>query len=89
MVARRRTMENMLARHRTWLGSLNIPDKCDGKIPTLVIIKVVKDAKNLIFGGYSTGTWAGSKFQLIIVLYTDPKKQVQKRLSFLTLNLEP
>jgi hypothetical protein len=64
-------------------GAKTFHNKCDGKIPTLVIIKVVKDAKNLIFGGYSTETWAGSKFQLIIVLYTDAKKQVQKRLSFL------
>jgi hypothetical protein len=73
-----------------WGGS-TFHSKCDGKTPTLVIIKVVKDPKNLIFGGYSTETWAvwKSKFQLIIVLHTDPKKQVQKRLSFLTLNLKP
>lgn len=38
---------------------------CDGKVPTLVIVKVVTNAKNLVFGGYSTATWAGSKFQFI------------------------
>ena len=40
---------------------------CDGKIPTLMIVKVVKDSKNLIFGGYSTVTWAGRKFELMII----------------------
>ncbi len=31
--------------------------ECDGKIPTLTIVKVVtKDKKNLIFGGYATRT---------------------------------
>ena len=32
---------------------------CNGKIPTLVIVKVVKNSKNFIFGGYCTITWAG------------------------------
>ena len=38
---------------------------CDGKIPTLIIVKVVKNSKNLIFGGYSMVTWAGCKFEFI------------------------
>ena len=42
---------------------------CGGKIPTLTIVKVVKDNKNLTFGGYATQTWAGSKFDFIEVLY--------------------
>ena len=42
---------------------------CDGKVPTLVIVKVVKDSKNLIFGGYCTVTWAGSKFEFMIIIY--------------------
>ena len=71
-------------------GASTFHNKCDGKIPTLVIVKVVKDAKNLIFGGYSTETWAGSKFELIIVVYSCIiKKASKKRLSFQTLNLKP
>jgi hypothetical protein len=41
--------------------------QCNEKIATLVIIKVVKDAKNLIFGGYSTKSWARGKFEFIII----------------------
>ena len=42
---------------------------CDAKIPTLVIIKVVKNSKNLIFGGYSTVTWtANGKFEFILLI---------------------
>ena len=42
--------------------------RCDGKIPTLVIVKVVKNSKNLIFGGYCTATWAGDgKFEFTII----------------------
>jgi hypothetical protein len=44
-------------------------NQCNRKIPTLVIIKVVKNAKNVIFGGYSTRKWAEGKFEFIIVLY--------------------
>jgi hypothetical protein len=33
--------------------------RCDGKVPTLTIVKVVKNNKNLIFGGFATATWAG------------------------------
>ena len=43
--------------------------RCDGKIPTLTIVKVVKGNKNLIFGGHATKTWAGCKFEFIIVIY--------------------
>ena len=42
--------------------------KCDGKVPTLTIVKVVKDNKKLICGGYATGTWAISKFEFIIAI---------------------
>ena len=30
---------------------------CDGIKPTLTLVKVVKNGKNLIFGGYATQTW--------------------------------
>ena len=47
-----------------WAGT-TFHNLCDGKVPTLTIVKVVKDNKNLIFGGYTTVTWAGySKFYL-------------------------
>ena len=49
-----------------WAGS-TFHSNCDGKIPTLTIIKVVKDSKNLIFGGYCTVTWAGGKFEFMII----------------------
>ena len=32
---------------------------CDGKIPTLTIVKVAKSDKMLIFGGYANATWGG------------------------------
>jgi hypothetical protein len=41
--------------------------KCDGKKPSLVIVKVVTGGKSLIFGGYCTRTWAGSKFECIVI----------------------
>ncbi|CAB4012232.1 Hypothetical predicted protein, partial [Paramuricea clavata] len=31
--------------------------KCDGKIPTLTIVQVVKNNTNLVFGGYATRSW--------------------------------
>ena len=34
---------------------------CDGKIPTLTIVKVITNNKSLVFGGYATKSWAGSK----------------------------
>ena len=50
-----------------WAAS-TFHSNCDGKVPTLVIVKVVKDSKNLIFGGYCTVTWAGNgKFELMII----------------------
>ena len=52
--------------------------KCYGKKPSLLIVKVVKNTRNLIFGGYSTEKFDGSKFELIIVVYTNPQEQVQK-----------
>ena len=50
-----------------WAAS-TFHSNCYGKVPTLVIVKVVKDSKNLIFGGYSTAKWAGrSKFEFMII----------------------
>jgi hypothetical protein len=48
-------------------------NQCNEKIPTLVIIKVVKNDINFIFGGYSTETWAGGKFEFIMVLHSSFK----------------
>ena len=41
---------------------------CDGKIPTLTVVKVVQNNKIYVFGGYSTVTWAVSSKNLIIML---------------------
>ena len=51
-----------------WAAS-TFHSNCDGKIPTLTIVKVLKDSKNLIFGGYiyCTVTWAGGKFEFMII----------------------
>ena len=50
-----------------WAAS-TFHSNCDGKLPTLVIVKVVKNSKKLIFGGYSTVTWAGNgKFEFMII----------------------
>ena len=49
-----------------WAAS-TFHSNCDGLVPSLVIVKVVKNSKNLIFGGYSTATWSGSKFQFNII----------------------
>ena len=49
-----------------WAAS-TFHNNCDGKIPTLTIVKVVKDSKNFIFGGYCTVTWAGGKFEFMII----------------------
>ena len=50
-----------------WAAS-TFHSNCDGKIPSLVIVKVAKNSKNLIFGGYCTVTWAGSKFEFEFAL---------------------
>ncbi|XP_028415742.1 uncharacterized protein LOC114539313 [Dendronephthya gigantea] len=39
-----------------WGGS-TFHSQCDGKAPTLTIVKVVKDNKTFIFGGYATVSW--------------------------------
>ena len=49
-------------------ASTTFHNLCDGKVPTLTIVKVVKGNKTFIFGGYATVTWAGSKFDFIEVL---------------------
>ena len=35
--------------------------KCDQKESTLTIVKVIKNNKNLVFGGYTTKSWPGGK----------------------------
>ena len=35
--------------------------RCDMKKPTLTIVKVIKNNKNLVFGGYTTDSWAGGE----------------------------
>ena len=55
-----------------WAAS-TFHSNCDGKVPTLVIVKVVKDSKNLIFGGYCSVTWGGNgkfEFMTIYIYYT-------------------
>ena len=49
-----------------WASS-TFHSRCDGKSSTLVIVKVVKNSKNHIFGGYCTVTWAGSKLEFTII----------------------
>jgi hypothetical protein len=54
--------------------------RCDAKVPTLTIVKVVKDNKNLICGGYANGKWAVSflgKFEFIIAIQGVSKKVIQ------------
>ena len=51
-----------------WAGK-TFHARCDGKVPTLTIVKVVKDNKNLIFGGFANATWAGCKFEFIITIH--------------------
>ena len=49
-----------------WAAS-TFHEKCNEKKPSLVIVKVVTGGKSLIFGGYCTETWAGSKFECIVI----------------------
>ena len=42
-------------------GSAVFHSKCDGKIPTLTVVKVVNNNKKYVFGGYATKSWAGCK----------------------------
>ena len=37
---------------------------CDEKLATLIIVKVIKNNKSLVFGGYATKSWAGSKMEI-------------------------
>jgi hypothetical protein len=67
-----------------WAGSI-FHNQCDGKEPSLVIVKVMKDGKNLIFGGYSTQTWAGSKCEFIIIIRQKYKHSITPRHIFQTL----
>ena len=55
-----------------WAAS-TFHENCNDKNTTLVIIKVVKGGKSLIFGGYCTEIWGGSKFECIIVIYTSDR----------------
>ena len=47
-----------------WAGT-TFHARCDGKVPTLTIVKVVKNAKKIIFGGFATKSWAGSGIRTI------------------------
>ena len=53
-----------------WAGR-TFHKKCDGKVPTLTIVQVVKNNKKMVFGGYATATWKASigKFKMIIIIY--------------------
>jgi hypothetical protein len=50
----------------SWAAS-TFHEKCDEKKTSLVIVKVVTGGKSLIFGGYCTETWGGSKFECIVI----------------------
>ncbi len=41
--------------------------KCKMKKPTLTIVKVIKNNKNLVFGGYTTESWDGCKTDFFLV----------------------
>lgn len=72
------TLKEWLPKTGNWLlcwrgtshgwGDTNFHHRCNGKRTTLTIVKVVKDNKSLIFGGYATEKWDGSKFKFIIVM---------------------
>ena len=49
-----------------WAAS-TFHEKCNEKKTSLVIVKVVTGGKSLIFGGYCTETWGGSKFECIVI----------------------
>ena len=51
-------------------GSAVFHSKCDGKIPTLTVVKVVNRNKTYVFGGYSTESWNGTS-----------KKKISKTIS--------
>ena len=61
-------LEEWLPRHGYWRicwrasehgwAASTFHRECDGKVPTLTIVQVVKNNKNLIFGGYATRSWA-------------------------------
>jgi hypothetical protein len=50
-----------------WAAS-TFHEKCNEKKTSLVIVKVVTGFKSLIFGGYCTKTWRGSKFECIVYI---------------------
>jgi hypothetical protein len=50
--------------------------KCDGKIPTLTVVKVVKNNRTYVFGGYSTVTWAGSSKNYYTIIIIPSSKVV-------------
>ena len=41
-------------------GSDVFHKNCDGKIPTLTVVKVFKNGQSYVFGGYSTASWDAS-----------------------------
>ncbi|CAB4021282.1 Fibropellin-1 [Paramuricea clavata] len=44
-----------------WGGRI-FHNRCDDEKPTLIIVKVVKDGKNFIFGGFATASFKGPGF---------------------------
>ena len=46
---------------RDGMKSSKFHSRCDQKKPTLTIVKVIENNKNLVFGGYATESWEGGK----------------------------
>ncbi|XP_028415686.1 adhesion G protein-coupled receptor E2-like [Dendronephthya gigantea] len=40
--------------------SATFQQKCKSKVPTLTVVKVLKDNKSFIFGGYAAASWTGN-----------------------------
>ena len=50
-----------------WDVTTKFHARCDGKKPTLTLVKVVENNRNSIFGGYATELWDGKcKLEIII-----------------------
>ncbi len=50
---------------RDGMSSSGFHTRCDMMKPTLAIVKNINNNKNLVFGGYSTQLWAGSKIDFL------------------------
>ena len=55
-----------------WAAS-TFHSNCDGKLPTITIVQVIKNNKKFVFGGYATVSWkqaySSSKFEMITLTY--------------------